>query len=86
MEFSPLLLEQRIILVSNGGGGGGCHSNLGCRDMFLEILSLLENCRSEGGKSVHFWKALCTGVSKIPRFGLGDNQQILILYVVFKVS
>ena len=47
-------------LVKGGGGGGG-HSNLGCHDMFLKIVSLLKNYRSEWGKSIHFWKALCTG-------------------------
>ena len=48
-------------------GGGGVHSNLGCRDMFLKIVSLLQNYRSEWGKSIHFWKALCTGFLKIPK-------------------
>ena len=47
--------------------GGGVHSNLGCRDTFLKIVSLLENYRSEWGKSIHFWKALCTGFPKIPK-------------------
>ena len=43
--------------------GGGVPSNLGCRDTFLKIVSLLKNYRSEWGKSIHFWKALCTGFS-----------------------
>ena len=34
---------------------------------FLKIVSLLETYRSEWGKSIHFWKALCTGFSKIPK-------------------
>ena len=45
----------------------GVHSNLGCRDTVLKIVSLLKNYRSEWGKSIHFWKALCTGFSKIPK-------------------
>ena len=49
------------------GGGGGIHSNLRCRDTFLKIVSLLKNCRSEGGKSIHFWEGLCTGFSKISK-------------------
>ena len=32
-----------------------------------KIVSLLENVRSEWGKSVHVWKAFCTGFSKIPK-------------------
>ena len=39
----------------------------GCRDTFLKIVSLPENYRSEGGNSVHFWKALCPGFLKIPK-------------------
>ena len=39
--------------VMGGGGGGGAHSNLGCRDTFLKIVSLLENYRSEWGKRIH---------------------------------
>ena len=46
---------------------GGFHSNMECHDMFLKIISLLKNYRSEGGKSIHFWKALCTAFSKIPK-------------------
>ena len=33
---------------------GGGHSNLRCHDTFLKIVSLLENYRSEWGKSIHF--------------------------------
>ena len=43
------------------------HSNLGYCDTFLKIVSLLENYRSEWGKRIQFWKALCTGFSKIPK-------------------
>ena len=39
-------------------GGGVIHSNVGYRDTFLKTVSLLENYRSEWGKSIHFWKAL----------------------------
>ena len=46
-----------------GGGGGEFHSNLRCRDIFSKIVTLLKNCRSEGSKSIHFWKGLCTGFS-----------------------
>ena len=45
----------------------GVHSNLGCRDTFFTVVSLLENHRSEWGKIIHFWKALFTGFSKIPK-------------------
>ena len=37
-----------MFFVKRGGGGGGVHSNLGCRDTILKIVSLLENYRSEG--------------------------------------
>ena len=47
-------------------GGGGGHSNLGYPSMFLKIL-LLKNYRSEGGKSIFFWKALCIDFSKMPK-------------------
>ena len=56
---------HQVVMYSWGGGGG--HSNLGCRDTFLKIVSLLENYTSEWGKSIHFWNALCTGFSKIPK-------------------
>ena len=39
-----------------GGGGGGCHSNLGCCDTFLKIVSLLKNYRSEEVKVYIFGK------------------------------
>ena len=35
--------------------GDGLHSNLGCHDMFLKVVSLLKNYRSDGGRSIHFW-------------------------------
>ena len=75
MKIFILLSESRLkvrkiavyhFLRGGGGGGGRFHSNLGCCDTFLKIVSLLENYRSEWGKSIHFWKALCTGFSKIP--------------------
>ena len=52
-------------LYGGGGGGGEGNSNLGCRDTSLKIVSLLKNYKSEGGKSIHFWKGLCTDFSKI---------------------
>ena len=56
-----------LFLGGGGGGGAGVHSNLGCRHMFFKIVSLLKNCRSEWGKSLHFWKALCAAFSKITK-------------------
>ena len=47
------LIFVMILLLS----GGGVHSNLGCCDTFLKIVSLLENYRSEWGKSIHFGNA-----------------------------
>ena len=58
-NFSRLLFRLR--------GGGGYHSNLGCRNTFLKIVSLFKNYRPEEGKSIHFWKALCTGFPKISK-------------------
>ena len=42
-------------------------SNLWCCDTFLMTVSLLKNCQSEGGRSIHFWKALCNGFPKMPK-------------------
>ena len=33
----------------------------------LKIVSLLKDFKSEGGKIIHFWKALYTGFSEIPK-------------------
>ena len=53
-----LLVSAALSLVFQDllEGEGGIHSNLGCRDMFLKIVSLLKNYRSEGRKVYIFGK------------------------------
>ena len=49
-EFCEVcLLLLRLVLHLQGG-----HSNLGCLETFLKIVSLLKNSKSEGSKSIHF--------------------------------
>ena len=36
--------------LRRGGGGGGGHSHLGCRDMFLKIVSSLKTIGQKGVK------------------------------------
>ena len=48
-------------------GGGGESLKFRVSQNVFEVVSLLRNYTSEGGKSMHFWKALYTGFPKIPK-------------------
>ena len=54
-NFSRLLFRLR---------GGGYHSNLGCRNTFLKIVSLFKNYRPEEGKVYIFGKLSALGFQK----------------------
>ena len=51
---------MKVFLRGGGGGGGGVQSVFVCRDMILKKAPLGKNYRSQGGKSIHFRKALIT--------------------------
>ena len=57
-------MKIQVVPTDVKGGGGGVLSVFGCRDTILKKAQYGKNYRSQGGKSIHFWKALTTSFTE----------------------